>query len=263
MLHAGQTGDFFPHHMDAEWCKTQDFKQRIAHGTLIFSVGVGMTANEINPEAMSYGYLLEVFNQNGDVVLVCDHLLIGHDHTAWLDLDYKPKLPKDKTRGIGIIGAGGIVKSCHLPAYRMAGFRVVGIYDLDAKKAQELAAQFQIQHVFASMEALLNHPEIEVVDIAVPAKYQPDVVELAAKKGKHILCQKPLGETYDYWFTPQLEGRWFPHAFMGTMGELLRAIEEDREPNNSVVDNLDTIRMVFASYRSIAEHRSVRLDEFE
>jgi len=114
VLHAGQTGDFFPHHMDAEWCKTQDFKQRIAHGTLIFSVGVGMTANEINPEAMSYGYdrlrfikpvfigdtikvkvsikekkdhpkrpqhgivteLLEVFNQNGDVVLVCDHLLL-------------------------------------------------------------------------------------------------------------------------------------------------------------------------------------------
>src|SRR3977135_3246994 len=56
VLHAGQTGDFFPHHMDAEWCKTQDFKQRIAHGTLIFSVAVGMTANDINPAAFSYGY---------------------------------------------------------------------------------------------------------------------------------------------------------------------------------------------------------------
>ena len=31
VIHAGQTGDFFPHHMDAEWCKTQPFKQRIAH----------------------------------------------------------------------------------------------------------------------------------------------------------------------------------------------------------------------------------------
>src|SRR5207244_8108070 len=56
VLHAGQTGDFFPHHMDAEWCKTQDFGQRIAHGTLIFSVAIGMTAGEINPRAMSYGY---------------------------------------------------------------------------------------------------------------------------------------------------------------------------------------------------------------
>src|SRR2546423_3079568 len=56
VVHAGQTGDFFPHHMDAEWCKTQDFGQRIAHGTLIFSVAIGMTAGAINPRAMSYGY---------------------------------------------------------------------------------------------------------------------------------------------------------------------------------------------------------------
>ena len=51
VIHAGQTGDFFPHHMDAEWCKTQPFKERIAHGTLTFSVAIGMTATEINPEA--------------------------------------------------------------------------------------------------------------------------------------------------------------------------------------------------------------------
>ena len=113
VLHAGQTGDFYPHHMDAEWCKTQPFKQRMAHGTLIFSVAVGMTAGEINPAAMSYGYdrlrfikpvfigdtirvrvtikekrdhktpdrglvveAVEVINQDQVTVLVCDHLLL-------------------------------------------------------------------------------------------------------------------------------------------------------------------------------------------
>ncbi len=113
VLHAGQTGDFYPHHMDAEWCKTQEFKQRIAHGTLIFSVAVGMTAGEINPLAFSYGYdrvrfikpvfigdtirsrvtirekrdhkkreygmvveALEVVNQRGETVLACEHLLL-------------------------------------------------------------------------------------------------------------------------------------------------------------------------------------------
>jgi len=118
VLHAGQTGDFYPHHMDAEWCKTQDFKQRIAHGTLIFSVGIGMTAGEVNPEAFSYGYdklrfvrpvfigdtirvtvtvkekrdfpkrpnsglvveTVEVRNQAGDVVLACEHLLVVKKH---------------------------------------------------------------------------------------------------------------------------------------------------------------------------------------
>lgn len=114
VIHAGQTGDFYPHHMDAEWCKTQDFGQRIAHGTLIFSVGIGMTAGDINPEAFSYGYdrlrfikpvfigdtirvrvtlkekrdnpkkpdygfvveLVEVINQHDQTVLVCEHLLL-------------------------------------------------------------------------------------------------------------------------------------------------------------------------------------------
>jgi acyl dehydratase len=114
VLHAGQTGDFYPHHMDAEWCKTQPFGQRMAHGTLIFSVGVGMTAGEINPRAMSYGYDrlrfvrpvflndtihvrtsikelrddprrkghgivvegLEVINQRDETVLVAEHLLL-------------------------------------------------------------------------------------------------------------------------------------------------------------------------------------------
>lgn len=113
VLHAGQTGDFYPHHMDKEWCATQPFKQRIAHGTLVFAVAVGMSAGEINPVAMSYGYdrlrflgpvyigdtitsrveitekrphkrpghgvvveKLTVTNQRGETVLVCDHLLL-------------------------------------------------------------------------------------------------------------------------------------------------------------------------------------------
>ena len=56
VIHAGHTGDFYPHHMDADWCKTQPFGQRIAHGTLIFSIAVGMTSGEINPLAMTYGH---------------------------------------------------------------------------------------------------------------------------------------------------------------------------------------------------------------
>ena len=56
VIHAGQTGDFFPHHMDAEWAATQPMGARIAHGTLVLSIAVGMTAGDINPQSMSYGY---------------------------------------------------------------------------------------------------------------------------------------------------------------------------------------------------------------
>jgi len=114
VLHAGQSGDFYPRHMDAEWCKGQEFGQRIAHGTLMFTVAVGLTASEVNPDAFTYGYdrlrfvkpvfigdtlhvrvtlkekrespkrpdygivveLLETFNQQHEVVLACEHLLM-------------------------------------------------------------------------------------------------------------------------------------------------------------------------------------------
>ncbi|MDD7970886.1 MaoC family dehydratase [Roseinatronobacter alkalisoli] len=56
VVHAGHSGDFFPHHMDAEFCKTQAFGQRIAHGTMTFAIGIGLTATEINPRAFTYGY---------------------------------------------------------------------------------------------------------------------------------------------------------------------------------------------------------------
>jgi monoamine oxidase len=36
--------------------KASPFGQRIAHGTLVFSIGVGLTASVINPVAFSYGY---------------------------------------------------------------------------------------------------------------------------------------------------------------------------------------------------------------
>lgn len=56
VAHAGQTGDFYPHHMDEEFARTQPHGRRIAHGTLVLSMAVGMLAGEVNEQAMSYGY---------------------------------------------------------------------------------------------------------------------------------------------------------------------------------------------------------------
>ena len=91
VLHAGQTGDFYPHHVDAEWCKTQEFKQRIAHGTLVFSVAVGQTAGEINPVAMSYGY---------DRVRFIKPVFIGDTLTAQCTVKEKRDHPKRPDHGI-------------------------------------------------------------------------------------------------------------------------------------------------------------------
>ena len=55
-IHAEESGDFFPHHMDEAWCSQQPFKKRMAHGTLVLTVAIGLTADLINEVSMSYGY---------------------------------------------------------------------------------------------------------------------------------------------------------------------------------------------------------------
>ncbi len=50
-----------------------------------------------------------------------------------------------------------------------------------------------------------------------------------------------------------LEGQWFPDGFIGTMGELMCAIEEGREPSISGRDNLHTLEIIFAAYRSVEQ----------
>jgi predicted dehydrogenase len=50
--------------------------------------------------------------------------------------------------------------------------------------------------------------------------------------------------------SPKLEGEWFPDGFHGTMGELLLAIEEDREPSHSAADNLRSLALFFAATAS-------------
>ena len=54
------------------------------------------------------------------------------------------------------IGAGGIVKDAHLPAYRKADFEVKAIYDLDTAKAEQLASDFGIMTVCNELEDLIE-----------------------------------------------------------------------------------------------------------
>ncbi len=120
VVHAGHTGDFFPHHMDAEAMKLSPWGQRIAHGTMTFAIGIGLTAGEINPRAFTYGYerlrfpkpvfigdtihtvltitaleddprrpgygriteQVRVINQRDEVVMACDHVYLAERKSA-------------------------------------------------------------------------------------------------------------------------------------------------------------------------------------
>lgn len=98
------------------------------------------------------------------------------------------------SRPIMIVGAGGIVRDAHLPAYAKAGYRVEGIYDLAREKAETLGAQYGIR-VFDSLGRVAAEAEANAVfDIAVPASHTADVLR-ALPDGHGVLIQKPMGET--------------------------------------------------------------------
>ncbi len=70
---------------------------------------------------------------------------------------------------------------------------------------------------------------------------------------------KAMGET---WQSPRWSEVWFPDAFVGTMAQLLCAIEEGRPPEISGRDNLETIALCAAVYAAATEHRVTTVQEF-
>ncbi|MCP5096686.1 MAG: Gfo/Idh/MocA family oxidoreductase [Chloroflexi bacterium] len=113
-----------------------------------------------------------------------------------LQVDWRIKLGDKTDYGIGAVGCGGIVQYAHMPAYEKAGFKVVAAYDLNRETAVSLATQFNIPKVYDDLESLLADPEVDIVDIAVPPWVQRDIVKQVAAAGKHMLCQKPLSDTF-------------------------------------------------------------------
>ena len=347
------------------------------------------------------------------------------------ELDIAPALGSGRHR-IGVIGAGKIVRECHLPAYQANGWEVVRIASRTEASARAAADAFGIEDASGTFADVIEDERVEVVDISLPSHRHPEVAIAALEAGKHVLLQKPMansleearpivaaaeragvklavnqngrwdpairacrelldrgafgqlitasvemrtrqpwqeywkddehyprlmllgmsihhldqfrylfGEpleitahltTYpgqpwagesialyvlryesgllatgfddgfpwtrdwsehyrieglegiargrigwtdqgfstleytsaqvpDAWIRPAFSRKWFPDAFAATMGELLLAIEQDREPSISGRDNLSTLRLIEAGYRSAAERRTVRLDE--
>lgn len=123
--------------------------------------------------------------------------------SAFFDRAIAPVLPSERQTGIGCVGAGFIMADCHLVAYRQHGLNPVAITSRTKATAEQVAARHSITYVCESVEQLVRHPEVEVLDVAVPPDCQADVIRKAVaiqRRGeghlKAILAQKPLGTNY-------------------------------------------------------------------
>ncbi len=93
-----------------------------------------------------------------------------------------------------VIGAGGIVNDAHLPAYKKAGFHVMGITNRTRKRAEELAGKFGIANVYDTVaDAVRSAPVDAVYDITImPEQFVETLEQLP--DGSAVLIQKPMGD---------------------------------------------------------------------
>jgi inositol 2-dehydrogenase len=95
--------------------------------------------------------------------------------------------------GIGVLGVGAMGKR-HAENIRrlVPEARLIAVADVAADQARQVATELEIEHGFATFEAMLERKDIDCVVIATPDKFHAQAIRTAAAAGKQILCEKPL-----------------------------------------------------------------------
>lgn len=94
---------------------------------------------------------------------------------------------------VGIIGAGGWAKYGHIPALQsLEDFEIVAVSSRRQAVADEYAAKFNIRHAFDNEQALITHPDIDLVVVLAPAPEHARPAKAAILAGKDVYSEWPL-----------------------------------------------------------------------
>src|SRR5690625_3210562 len=105
-----------------------------------------------------------------------------------------------KKLNIGMIGSGFMGKAHALsyagmpmyfwPAPAIPHKKVIA--DITEEAAKTGAERFGFDEFTSSWEEVINHPEVDIVDIVTPNDMHAEIAIAAAQAGKHIISEKPL-----------------------------------------------------------------------
>lgn len=93
---------------------------------------------------------------------------------------------------VATIGSGLIARLAHVPGYQSAGAEVIATADIVEARANKLAADFNIPHVYTDYREMLARPDIQAVSVCVPNYLHKEITIAALQMGKHVLCEKPM-----------------------------------------------------------------------
>ena len=99
----------------------------------------------------------------------------------------------NETIGVGIIGLGGWAKYAHIPTLQsLPEFEIVAVSSRKKETAEEYAATFSIRHAFGDEQALITHPDVDLVVILAPGPEHGRLARAAIAAGKDVYCEWPL-----------------------------------------------------------------------
>jgi len=99
----------------------------------------------------------------------------------------------DRVR-VGLIGCGGFMLHVHLPnLLTNPRFDVVAVCDVDASAAERAREASGARYAATDSQRLLDDPDIDAVVIGTRHDSHASLSIRAARAGKHILCEKPMG----------------------------------------------------------------------
>ncbi|WP_425373807.1 Gfo/Idh/MocA family protein [Phyllobacterium salinisoli] len=105
-------------------------------------------------------------------------------------------MPDKKLKG-GLIGCGFFAHN-HLHAWaEIEGAEIAALCDRDEKRLEEASQKFGIANLYTDAAEMLASEALDFVDIATTVATHRPLVELAAKKGVAVICQKPFAQTLE------------------------------------------------------------------
>ena len=94
---------------------------------------------------------------------------------------------------IGILGAGRVAAYALItPSKSMSNITVAAVASRSPDRARAFAEEYGIEKVFPSYEAMLDDDEIDAIYVALPTALHPRWTIESLRRGKHVLCEKPL-----------------------------------------------------------------------
>jgi len=93
---------------------------------------------------------------------------------------------------LGIIGCGGMGFHHARSLSKMENVEITGAADVDPEKLKRFTQHYSVKYSFSDYAQLLDIKEIDAVLICLPTFLHYPAVLLAARKGKHIFCEKPI-----------------------------------------------------------------------